>query len=97
MDSNDRERIDDCSNKYSARKQLHGLLTNFEFRDPVLLVYANKQDVPNAMSLNEVAERLGLEQLRTRQWYLQSTSAVNGKGLYEGLDWLSNTLNKNQN
>ena len=59
-----------------------------------LQVFANKQDLPNAMSVNEVTEKLGLNQLRNRQWYIQSTCATTGDGLYEGLDWLSNTLNK---
>merc|ERR1719266_1350816 len=62
--------------------------------DAVLLVFANKQDLPNAMSVNEVTERLGLNQLRNRQWYIQSTCATTGDGLYEGLEWLSNTLCK---
>lgn len=26
------------------------------------------------------------------QWYIQSTCATQGTGLYEGLDWLSNEL-----
>lgn len=26
------------------------------------------------------------------QWYIQSTCATQGSGLYEGLDWLSNEL-----
>ena len=33
--------------------------------------------------------RLGLNQL-----IIQATCATTGDGLYEGLDWLSNTLNK---
>ena len=28
------------------------------------------------------------------QWYIQATCAVQGQGLYEGLDWLSNELSK---
>ncbi|XP_026679909.1 ADP-ribosylation factor 4 [Diaphorina citri] len=36
----------------------------------------------------------GLHSLRNRQWYIQSTCATQGQGLYEGLDWLSNQLSK---
>ena len=46
------------------------------------------------MSVDEVTKRLGLNDLKYRQWYIQSTCATTGDGLYEGLDWLSNTLNK---
>eukprot|EP00360_Condylostoma_magnum_P002167 CAMPEP_0168315300 /NCGR_PEP_ID=MMETSP0210-20121227/10770_1 /TAXON_ID=40633 /ORGANISM="Condylostoma magnum, Strain COL2" /LENGTH=74 /DNA_ID=CAMNT_0008287653 /DNA_START=403 /DNA_END=624 /DNA_ORIENTATION=- len=44
------------------------------------------------MSAGEVTEKLGLHGIRGRQWYLQSTCATGGDGLYEGLDWLSRTL-----
>merc|ERR1712007_168578 len=95
VDSNDRERIDDSSGSdNSAKEELHRMLAEDELRDAVLLVFANKQDLPNAMSVNEVTEKLGLNQVRNRQWYIQATCATTGDGLYEGLDWLSNTLNK---
>ncbi len=95
VDSNDKERIDDSSGAdNSAKEELHRMLAEDELRDAVLLCFANKQDLPNAMSVNEVTEKLGLNQMRNRQWYIQSTCATTGDGLYEGLDWLSNTLNK---
>merc|ERR1712004_555848 len=47
---------------------------------------------PNAMTAAEVTEKLGLHNLRHRQWYIQSACATTGDGLYEGLDWLSRTL-----
>jgi ADP-ribosylation factor protein 1 len=65
-----------------------------EMRGVVLLVYANKQDLPGAMSRAEVTERLQLHGLRDREWYVQSTCAVSGDGLYEGLDWLTNAVNR---
>eukprot|EP00971_Amphidinium_carterae_P097921 1937585-Amphidinium_carterae.1 len=40
----------------------------------------------------EVTEKLGLHNLRHRQWFIQSACATTGDGLYEGLDWLSRTL-----
>ena len=44
------------------------------------------------MAVNKITERLGLNTLRHRQWFIQSCCATTGDGLYEGLDWLSNTL-----
>merc|ERR1712244_147797 len=86
VDSNDRERIDDASGSdNSAKEELHRMLAEDELRDAVVLVFANKQDLPNAMSVNGVTEKLGLNQLRNRQWYIQSTCATTGDGLYEGL------------
>jgi len=97
VDSNDRERIDETGGSdNSAKEELHRMLAEDELRDAVVLVFCNKQDLPNAMSVNEVTERLGLNQLRNRKWYIQATCATTGDGLYEGLDWLSNTLSKSK-
>merc|ERR1711934_1024985 len=85
-DSNDRDRAED------AKDELNKMLNEDEMRDAAVLVFANKQDLPNAMSAAEVTEKLGLHSMRSRQWYIQSTCATTGDGLYEGLDWLSTTL-----
>jgi ADP-ribosylation factor protein 1 len=90
VDSNDRdpERIED------ARDELHRMLEEDELRDASLLVFANKQDLPNAMSPAEVTEKLGLHDLRQRNWYIQATVATTGDGLFDGLDYLVGTLAK---
>ena len=87
IDSNDRDRIED------AKEELHRMLNEEELRDAVLLVFANKQDLPNAMTVAEITDKLGLQSMRHRQWFVQSTCATTGDGLYEGLDWLSRILN----
>ncbi|KRY50482.1 ADP-ribosylation factor 1-like 2 [Trichinella britovi] len=86
VDSNDRERVGE------ARDELIRMLAEDELRDAVLLVFANKQDLPNAMNAAEVTDKLGLHTLRNRSWYIQATCATSGDGLYEGLDWLSSQL-----
>ena len=88
VDSNDRDRVGE------ARDELHRMLNEDELRDAVLLVFANKQDLPNAMNAAEITDKLGLHALRQRQWYIQSTCATSGEGLYEGLDWLSSNIAK---
>lgn len=57
-------------------------------------MFANKQDLPNAMNPAEITEKLGLNELRGRKWYIQATCATQGDGLYEGLDWLSEALSQ---
>lgn len=95
VDSNDRDRIDDSKDyEHPAKEELHRMLAEEELKDAVLLVFANKQDYPNAMRVQEVTERLGLNKLRNRQWYIQGSSAPTGEGLYEGLDWLTEALEK---
>ena len=108
IDSNDRERVTEAQDELTKMVTimwiiigLNLILYNFlwqlqedELRDAVLLVFANKQDLPNAMSAAELTDKLGLNQLRGRRWYIQATCATQGHGLYEGLDWLSNELAK---
>lgn len=70
------------------------MLQEDELRDAVLLVFANKQDLPNAMTAAEVTDKLHLHVIKNRNWFIQSTCATTGDGLYEGLDWLSGILSK---
>jgi GTPase SAR1 family protein len=65
VDSNDRERISE------AREELQRMLNEDELRDALLLVFANKQDLPNAMNAAEITDKLGLHGLRQRTWYIQ--------------------------
>ncbi|XP_048426830.1 ADP-ribosylation factor 2 isoform X2 [Pyrus x bretschneideri] len=90
VDSIDRERISE------ARNELHRILSESELSNATLLVFANKQDLPHAMSSSEVADKLALHLLGNRFWYIQSTSATTGQGLYEGLDWLSDNIVNNK-
>jgi len=96
VDSNDKERVDGAStnSEASAKEELHRMLAEDELREAILLVFCNKQDLPQALSVAEVTERLQLNTIRNRAWYIQATCATTGDGLYEGLDWLSNTLTK---
>lgn len=88
VDSADRERIED------AKTELHKLLQEVELKNVILLVFANKQDMPNAMSASEIREKLALGVLRDREqpWFIQAACATKGEGLYEGLDWLATQI-----
>merc|ERR1719265_1212025 len=88
VDSNDRDRIED------AREELAKMLIEDEMRDAALLVFANKQDLPNSMPAAEVTQKMGLHDMKGRHWFIQSACATTGDGLYEGLDWMSRTLSK---
>ena len=49
-------------------------------------------DLPQAMAVGEMTEKLGLYEIRNRKWFIQSTCAATGDGLYEGLEWLASNL-----
>ncbi|XP_022597688.1 ADP-ribosylation factor 4 [Seriola dumerili] len=87
VDSNDPERIKE------AGDELHRMLEEDELRGVAILVFANKQDLPRAMSVIDVTTALGLSAI-SQPWYVQSSCAVSGTGLVEGLDWLSNRILK---
>ncbi|XP_074554760.1 ADP-ribosylation factor 4 [Halichoeres trimaculatus] len=88
VDSNDRERVSESA------EELNKMIQEDELKEAVILVFANKQDLPNAMAVSELTDKLGLHTLRGKTWYVQATCATQGTGLYEGLDWLSTELSK---
>merc|ERR1719499_560600 len=64
VDSNDRERIDDGGtneNEDNVRDQLHQMLADDELR--------------NAMSVDQITQKLQLNKLRNRDWYIQGSCA----------------------
>ena len=54
VDSNDPDRIDE------AREALMSVILADEMAGVPVMVYANKQDLPNAMSISQITEKLGL-------------------------------------
>jgi GTPase SAR1 family protein len=123
VDSNDRERInhpaDDgnspnypSSSNYkvslSAAEELSKILHEQELAGVPILILANKQDLPNALGVDQVAERLGISSgkknpalhksngvdlsIRDRNCMIQPCIAITGDGLLEGFEWLAKAL-----
>ena len=86
----DYDNDDECT----AKKELDLLLLEEGSKGIPLLIFANKQDLPNALTVNEVTERLELNKISEsdRKWHIQSSIATTGDGLYEGFDWLSSAI-----
>ncbi|POW09608.1 hypothetical protein PSHT_09089 [Puccinia striiformis] len=91
VDSTDRSRLN------LAKEELHRVATDPELSAQAgcdgacLLIFANKQDVKGCMSPAQVSEGLALTELRDRQWQIVACSALTGKGLMEGMDWIALT------
>ena len=62
VDATDHERLP------TARAELYAILAEEELANCKLLVFANKQDLPNAMNAAEITDKLGLHSLRQRHW-----------------------------
>eukprot|EP00741_Cyanophora_paradoxa_P006273 tig00000989_g6082.t1 len=82
VDCADRLRLEDC------RAELHKLLQQERLAGASLLVFANKQDLPGALTAPEIASILQLNEIKSRHWHIQPCSAVTGNGLVDGIDWL---------
>ncbi|KAL0383217.1 UNVERIFIED_CONTAM: ADP-ribosylation factor 1 [Sesamum calycinum] len=86
VDSSDTDRL------VVAKEEFHAILEEEELKGAVVLLFANKQDLPGALDDAAITEALELHKIKNRQWAIFKTSAIKGEGLFEGLDWLSNTL-----
>jgi len=75
-----------------AADELGAMLSEEELRDAALLVFANKQDQPGAKGAGEISEALKLGELRDRNWTIIACSAIDGRGINEGMDWLVQTV-----
>jgi len=86
VDANDHTRVE------QAKVELDNLLNEPLLADASLLVFSNKQDLPQALSTAEITEKLGLQNIRKRKWRVQGSVATSGEGLYEGFDWLAHNI-----
>ena len=57
-----------------------------------VLVLANKQDLPEAVSEHRVKEAFDMGSTGRRDYTVQPAVATNATGLYEGLDWLATNI-----
>jgi small GTP-binding protein len=91
IDSADRERVEE------AKNELWSVLLTPEFPDAPLLVVANKQDLENAMTIQEIMEEFELDKLEkmgNRSWHIQPTIATKGEGVEEAIKWVAMELDK---
>lgn len=51
-------------------------------------MFANKQDLPGALTGEEIKNELQLEKITSHQWRIEACSAVTGERLLQGIDWL---------
>ena len=86
VDWNDHERLDD------SKEELYRILANDHLKDAWFLILANKQDVPDSISPEELIKRFDLYNLKDRDLHIQGIWAVTGDGLYEGFNWLSRNI-----
>ena len=88
IDSSDRRRIQECG------QELSDLIEDEKLAGIPLIIFANKQDLLQALPAGEIAEKLGLRNIKDRTWTIQACSAKTGAGLEEGMEWIVKLLPK---
>lgn len=72
--------------------ELNQLLNEERLEGVPLLVFANKQDLLNALSANEIRDSLELNNIQQRKWAIQSCSSKSGEGLEVGFQWVMTNM-----
>lgn len=85
VDSSDKDRLQESS------KRLHKILEEDELRGAVVLIFANKQDLPIIIKTSEIIQILGVQSLH-QTWNILSCSAFRIRSMSAGLDWISKTI-----
>ena len=88
IDSNDGGRVNECKEEF-----LH-LANSKELEGIPILIYANKQDLPNARKGYEIANDISIKEIRNHSYFIQPCNAISGDGIYDGLEWLCKELNQ---
>ena len=87
IDSCDTDRLKIC------REEIVDVLSDDQLVNAAVLILANKQDQPGAMSPEQILQTLKLDTfLNGRTFKIQGSTATTGDGLLNGFAWLaSNT------
>ena len=75
-----------------SKTQFYKLLSNEALKNAVILIYANKQDLPGAKNVAEIIQIYELDTIKDHIWHIQPCSAQTGEGLITGMKWLSDQL-----
>ncbi|XP_032081678.1 ADP-ribosylation factor-like protein 14 [Thamnophis elegans] len=78
VDSSDKRHLEE------SKKELELILRHDSIKNVPVVVLANKQDLPGALSAEEVTEKLNMKkQCQNQNWYVQPCCALTGVGLSE--------------
>ena len=86
IDSNDKERFDDAIECFQK------ILEEDELKNCPILIMANKQDMNETLSTDEIALFLRDEKYNDRKWCIIKTSGINGQGLEESMQWMASAI-----
>ena len=88
VDSSDSKRLGETAT------ELSDLLQETKLNGVPLLVFANKQDLINAIEAKEIVRELKLKSIRDRKWTCLECSSKSGEGIEDGLNWVMDHMPK---
>mmetsp|Transcript_27902 Transcript_27902/g.34071 ORF Transcript_27902/g.34071 Transcript_27902/m.34071 type:complete len:179 (-) Transcript_27902:147-683(-) len=89
VDTNDVSRLD------KAMNELHGLCNEIELKYATYAIIANKQDLPNSISNEELKERIKLNLFKPKHKVFQTIATHDTRtGIKDALIWLVNEIKK---
>eukprot|EP00028_Trichosphaerium_sp_Am-I-7-wt_P012758 CAMPEP_0168521954 /NCGR_PEP_ID=MMETSP0405-20121227/8989_1 /TAXON_ID=498012 /ORGANISM="Trichosphaerium sp, Strain Am-I-7 wt" /LENGTH=153 /DNA_ID=CAMNT_0008543323 /DNA_START=113 /DNA_END=575 /DNA_ORIENTATION=- len=76
-----------------AKEALKWIRKREGMQNVLILVYANKQDLPGAVTKEKLTNVLELtEGASSQSWYVQESSVKEERGIKNGLEWITETL-----
>ena len=86
IDSHDKDRFEDAIEFFEDK------LEEDELKNCPILIMANKQDLNESLSNDEITLFLRNEKYNNRKWRIIETSGITGQGLEEGMQWMASTI-----
>ena len=75
-----------------AKDELDSLLAHPEMASAPILFFANKMDLPAALSPIDCMAVLELDRITENDWHITASNAITGEGVDEGIGWLAERI-----
>ncbi|XP_052211116.1 ADP-ribosylation factor-like protein 3 isoform X2 [Diospyros lotus] len=86
-----------CPSRFEDSKSaLEKVLRHEDMQGAPLLILANKQDLANAVSAEELARYLDLKKLDERAYTFEAVSSYDGSGIKESVEWLVEVMERSK-
>ena len=63
-----------------------------ELKNVPVLFFANKMDLPTALSPVECVQQLELDKVDDKPWHIAPSNALSGEGIDDGITWLGDQM-----
>ena len=94
IDSHDDENFEE------SKAQFHKLLSHPNLKSTVILIFANKQDLPGAKTVDKLIHDYEFDKIQSHIWHIQSCSALSEQLVFRGKNNFPNNpylVNDNEN